>query len=104
MDGNNLKFYHITNLTTDLEFNLRFNLYEPLNSLPIINAEKLMFLLFQLLLLIKIIFGWDMGKVIMIGFKNYHHLVIGLAFIEQLVPTPLPVEEHDVKIEIIISA
>lgn len=105
MDGNNLKFYHITNLTTDLEFNSRFGLYEPLNSLPIIDAEKIDVLVVPIVAFDKNNFRLGYGKGYYDRFlKNYYHLVIGLAFIEQLVPTPLPVEEHDVKIEIIISS
>ncbi|ALA97041.1 5-formyltetrahydrofolate cyclo-ligase [Spiroplasma kunkelii CR2-3x] len=83
MEGNNLKFYHITNLTTDLEFNSRFGLYEPLNSLPIIDTEKIDVLVVPIVAFDQNNFRLGYGKCYYDRFlKNYYDLVIGLAFIQ----------------------
>ncbi|WHQ37237.1 5-formyltetrahydrofolate cyclo-ligase [Spiroplasma sp. SV19] len=105
MVENDLQFYQITNLTADLEFNQRYGLYEPLITLPLINKNEIDIIVVPIVAFDQNYFRLGYGKGYYDRFlKNYQKTVIGLAFIEQLVPEPLPIEKHDVRIETIISA
>ncbi|WP_374696652.1 hypothetical protein [Spiroplasma endosymbiont of Polydrusus formosus] len=46
---NNLQFHHIYNLTTDLELNSQFGIYEPLTSLLIINVKQIELVVFVII-------------------------------------------------------
>ncbi|AOX44317.1 5-formyltetrahydrofolate cyclo-ligase [Spiroplasma sp. NBRC 100390] len=103
--GDDLQFYQITNLTTDLEFNQRYGLYEPRSTLTLIEKDKIDVIVVPIVAFDQNNFRLGYGKGYYDRFlKNYHKMAIGLAFIEQLVTTPLPIEKHDIKIKTIISA
>ncbi|WP_425379912.1 5-formyltetrahydrofolate cyclo-ligase [Spiroplasma endosymbiont of Stenodema calcarata] len=105
MLGDNLQFYQFTNLTVDLEFNQRYGLYEPLITLPIIDKNKLDVVVVPIVAFDQTHFRLGYGKGYYDRFlKDYQKRIIGLAFIEQLVSQPLPIEKHDIRIKTIISA
>ncbi|WP_424526451.1 5-formyltetrahydrofolate cyclo-ligase [Spiroplasma endosymbiont of Glossina fuscipes fuscipes] len=103
--GDDLQFYQITNLTTDLEFNQRYGFYESRSTLTLIEKDKIDVIVVPIVAFDQNNFRLGYGKGYYDRFlKNYHKMAIGLAFIEQLVTTPLPIEKHDIKIKTIISA
>lgn len=105
MAGTDLQFYQITNLSTDLEFDQRFGLYEPQTTLPLIEKSEIDVIVVPIVAFDQNNFRLGYGKGYYDRFlKNYQKTVIGLAFSEQLVTKPLPIEKHDIRIKTIISA